>query len=190
MRGFHFAIEMKGFHFAIHFSALIVIICSSRSHKAAVCNSSKQQNKGVAIECGSSNKGKGLFVHVSGRIKMAYLKRVLNMGTDCMGYVHLGIAPPDTCHLLFFTHPGQRVTGACDEKALSCKGTVNFKVPWVEHQRNLLHTKPHIVTTGWAKETNQGATLELGIIKLAVNIWPPCFVLVWVCSSFSSHYFL
>ena len=79
---------------------------------------------------------------------MAYLKRVLNMGTDCMEYVHLRIAPPDTCHLPFFTHPSQRVTGACDEKALLCKGTVNFKVPWVEHQRNLLHTKLHIVITG------------------------------------------
>lgn len=36
----------------------------------------------MAIECRNSNKEKGLFVHVSGRIKVVDLECMLNMGTN------------------------------------------------------------------------------------------------------------
>lgn len=36
----------------------------------------------MAIECRNSNKEKGQLVYVSQRIKVVYLERVLNMGTN------------------------------------------------------------------------------------------------------------
>ena len=100
-----------------------------------------------------------------GHIPMRFLDR--------LHVSHLRITSSDTHHLPFFIHPGWRVTGSCNEKALVCKGAVSFRGSWIKHQCNLLYIKLHVVINELRKET----TSELGMLHWVLTSAPLDFCL-------------